>query len=112
MECPLGAVAVKLVKLTQDDICAVALSESGNGKVFWSMRSPKFIRKRLELKRTISTSSTVKSQENPSHCLIGNTLANIPFIWMENIPFNNLGMQLSIITVPDNDEQDAEWDDL
>lgn len=108
----LSAVAVKLVKLTQDDICAVALSVSDSGKVLWSVRSPKFIRKGLDLKRTILTSSNVKTQEHPSQHLIGNMLTNIPFIWMENILFNKLDIQLSVITVPDDDEQDADWDDF
>ncbi|MEN6565763.1 MAG: ImmA/IrrE family metallo-endopeptidase [Veillonellales bacterium] len=108
----LSAVAVKLVKLTQDDICAVALSVSDSGKVLWSIRSPKFIRKGLDLKRTILTPSNVKTQEHPSQYLIGNMLTSIPFLWMESIPFNKLDIQLSVITVPDDDEQDANWDNF
>lgn len=106
----LSAVAVKLVKLTEYDTCAVVLSE--NSKVRWSIKSPRFLKKGLEIKKDIQTTFTAKQKKHPSQYLFGNNINNIPFILAENISFKNLGMELSIITIPDNDEGDEEWDDI
>ena len=105
----LSAVAVKLVKLTQDDTCAVILSE--NHKVRWSVKSPRFLKKGLEIKKDIQMTSISKNKEHPSHYLFGSYITNIPFISVQTIPFTNLGMELSIIAIPDNDEEDDDWDE-
>lgn len=107
-EMSVSAVAVKFTKLTREDTCASVLTKDDT--VVWRMRSPRFFRKGLDIKTKVHSSPSLKAKSHPAQWLIGRDITEIPHVLEESIVFPNLQMKLSIITVPDSDEDD-DWDD-
>lgn len=104
-EMSISAVAVKFTKLSQEDTCACVLSQ--NNTMIWRFRSPRFFRRELDIKREVYSSQKDKEKSHPAHWLIGKEIDDIPYVLEESLVFPNLQMKLSIITIPDDGEDDA-----